>query len=257
MVFKLLSRIGILFVASTSLLLANDQIRLGTTVDYSEGYYGASSVTDMTSTNVQAKYISDHISVRLDLPYLMITGPSNASVSADSTVTMPSFGKAYRKSEGIGDAVLSSIYNAYNNSELGLAVDLGFKLKIPTASHRDGLGTGESDESVQINAYKNLNDFTLMLGAGYKWVGNPRNIYYRNTINGFTGLIYQLSNKTSVGAMFDIKQSVYPNLNDQMEVTLYGSHKLTTSWYTQIHTYQGLTNMSPTFGLGGMIGYRF
>jgi hypothetical protein len=257
MYFGLISRIGMLFIALTSLLFANDKMRIGTTVDYSEGHYGAPTVTNMMTTNVQAKYIGDTISIRLDLPYLIISGPSNATVSSDATVTLTSVGTQYRESEGIGDAVLSGIYNAYTNSELGLAVDVGVKLKVPTASHRDGLGTGELDESTQFYAYKNLDNVTLMLGAGYKWVGNPQNIHYRNTINGFTGLIYQISNQTSVGTMFDIKQSVYSNLSDQMEITLYGTHKLSTSWHVQIHTYKGLTDMSPIFGLGGMIGYQF
>ena len=109
----------------------------------------------------------------------------------------------------------------------------------------------------RLYAYQTVDDVTLMLGTGYKWVGNPQNLHYRNTINASTGLIYQLSNLASIGTILDFKQSVYSNLEDQIEVTLYGSYKLSSAWYTQIHTYKGFTNMSPTFGLGGMIGYQF
>ncbi len=248
MTFKFIIYVGLCFIFFSANVLANDRLSLGTVVDFSEGYYGAATKTEMVASIIQAKYSTENFSVRVDLPYLTISGPSNATTSSNTL---------YREREGIGDVVLGSMYNVFYNSKYAVAIDVGFKLKIPTASHSDGLGTGEPDESVQIYAYKSLDDFTLMLGTGYKWVGNPKNIGYRNTVSASTGLIYKLSDRASVGTLVDFRQSVFSDLNDQVETTLYGSYKLSSSWRTQLYTYKGITNTSPSLGLGGVISYQF
>lgn len=256
--FQFMGRMGLLFFALTACVFGDDKIKTGVSTDYSEGYYGASTLTTMTSTSIFAKYIKGDTSLRIDLPYLILSGPSNTSVSSDSTVTTPSTtATQYRETQGVGDIVLNGIYQLYSNATLGFAMDLGCKLKIPTASHRAGLGTGEFDESTQLYVYQNLNDVTLMLEAGYKWVGNPQGIHYRNTVSASAGIIYQPSTAASLGALFDIKQSVYSSMSDQMEITLYGSYQLSPSWYAQLHTYKGLADISPTFGVGGTLGYQF
>lgn len=236
------------FISFSSSLLANDRLSLGTVVDFSEGYYGATTKTEMLASIIQAKYSTTDFSIRVDLPYLTISGPSNATTSSNTQ---------YREREGIGDLVLAGMYNAFYNSKYAVAIDVGLKLKIPTASHSDGLGTGEPDELVQIYAYKSLDDFTLMLGAGYKWVGPPKNVGYRNTVSASTGLIYKISDRASVGTLVDFRQSVFSDLNDQIETTFYGTYKLSSSWRTQLYTYKGITNTSPNLGLGGVISYQF
>lgn len=40
-------------------------------------------------------------------------------------------------------------------------------------------------------------------------------------------------------------------------VTIYGAHKLSSCWRTQLYVYQGTTNSSPAFGLGGPLYYQF
>ena len=256
MTFKFITYVGLCFVMSTSILFASNRLSIGTAVDFSSGYYGAEAKTEMIATIVQAKYNTDDFSIRLDLPYLTISGPSNVTTSSSSTV-IPTTSTKYRESEGIGDAVLGVVYNTFYNPEFAFAIDVGFKLKMPTASHHAGLGTGEPDETLQIYTYKSLDDFTLMLGAGYKFVGEPTNTHYRNTASVSSGIIYQLSNQSSIGTMVDFRQSVFSKLNNQTEVTLYGSHKFLSSWQTQLYLYKGLTNTSPSFGVGGVLSYQF
>lgn len=255
MFFKFILCTGLCFTMPTSVLLANERLSIGTVVDFSSGYYGAETKTEMIATIIQTKYNSGDFSIRLDLPYLTLSGPSNAVISSSSTMTTTSI--QYREREGIGDAVLGAVYNAFYNSEYAIAIDIGLKLKIPTASRSSGLGTGEPDESVQLYTYKSLDDFTLMLGTGYKWVGKPTGINYRNTISASTGIIYQVSDNSSLGTMVDFRQSVFSNLNDQAEMTFYGTHKLFSSWQTQLYIYKGITNTSPSFGGGGVLSYQF
>ena len=249
---------GILcFWALVQSVLAAEQLSIGTTVDVSHGNYGATSATDLIATTLQGKYTVDDFSVQINVPYLRLSGPSQITAVSDTALIVPMKNVQHRETEGIGDIVLGGVYNTFNNPELGIAVDVGFKLKIPTAQHQAGLGSGEPDETLQLYAYKSLANFTFMLAAGYKWVGQPVNNDYRNTINGSAGLIYQLSENASLGTIFDVRQSIFATLDDQIEVTLYGAYKLSNAWRAQLYLYKGCTETSPDIGLGSMLNYRF
>ena len=236
---------------------AADQFSIGSAVDYSQGNYGATKATDVTATTLQAKYTIDDFSLQLNLPYLTLSGPSNIATTADTVLVVPTTNTQHRESAGIGDVLLGVIYNAIYDADTGIAIDVGFKLKMPTGDRRAGLGTGEADESMQLYGYKCLSDFTFMLAAGYKWVGQPVGMHYRNTLSASGGIIYQLSAQSSIGTLVDLRQSMFANLDDQIEVTVYGAYKLSSAWRAQLYVYEGQTQTSPSIGLGSMLSYRF
>ena len=255
--FKFLEKISLLFIfclATNS--EANDYVIIGTAVDFSQGYYGAMTKTDVLATVTQIKYKASNFSVQLSLPYLFMSG-RNYAISLDSTVATSMNNSHEITREGIGDAILGTTYNALYFDQYKLAVDVGFKLKIPTASHHDGLGTGEPDESLQFYVYKSIDDFTLIVGGGYKWLGQSATTKYQNVTNGTIGLNYQLSTSTSLGSLFDIRESAFKELENQSEITVYGTHKFSPSWNSQLYVYKGLTNASPVFGVGSSVNYRF
>lgn len=230
--------VAIFFAMGESNLIANDKLSISAAVDFSKGNYAKTTQTEMTATIIQTKYTNNAFSVQFDLPYLMLS-------------------KSNGHSEGIGDAIIGGTYNAFYYPELAFAVDIGLKLKLPTANKDDGLGTGELDELLQLYAYKRVDDFTLMLGAGYKWMGQPENVSYRNVISGSVGVIYQLSERAAIGTLVDFRQSVISTLQNQMEMTLYHAYNLTASWRTQLYVYKGVTETSPSIGLGGSLSYQF
>lgn len=255
--YKFFGKISLLCVFGWATnVQANEHLSIGTAVDFSQGDYGATTKTDVFATVAQIKYKNTDFSVQLDLPYLVISG-ANYSISSNSTVATSTSNTQNSTREGFGDATLGMTYNAFYFDKYQLAIDIGFKLKIPTASHHDGLGTGEPDETLQFYAYKGIDDFTLIAGGGYKWLGQSSTVKYRNVANITTGLNYQISNSTSLGSLFDARQSVFPDLDNQAEITLYGTHKLSPSWNSQLYAYKGLTDSSPSFGVGGSINYRF
>lgn len=253
--FSFIVKTGVLSLIFITSAYANDYFSVGTAADFSQGYYGAANKTDVFATVTQIKYQTQHISLQLALPYLFISG-TNYSISSNSTLASATNSQKLTK-EGIGDVTLSATYNIFYSNEYRFAIDGIFKLKIPTASYNDGLGTGELDESLQIYSYKGFNDFTLIVGGGYKWLGQPENTQYQNVANGTVGLDYQLSTSTSLGSLFDIRQSVFDELENQTEITIYGTHKFSPSWNSQLYVYKGLTSSSPTFGVGTSLNYRF
>lgn len=256
--YKFVVTIGFLsaLIITTS-AQANNYISVGTAVDFSQGYYGAINTTEITATVTQIKYKTQDFSIQLDLPYLFISG-MNYLINFNSTVAASTSNSQNTRREGIGDVTLGTTYNVFYSNNYRFAVDMTFKLKVPTASHKESLGTGELDESLQLYTYKGFGDFTLIIGGGYKWLGQPTTTTkYQNIANGTIGLDYQLSTFTSFGSLFDIRQSAFEDLENQTEITVYGTHKFSSSWNSQLYVYKGLTSSSPTFGVGASLNYRF
>lgn len=254
---KIISKLVICLTTFTIQAQAADYLSVGTAVDFSQGYYGAASKTDVIATVAQIKYKTSNYSLQMNLPYLLISGPSNSKTVLDSAVTTPTNSTQHKISEGIGDVSLGMTYNLFYASKYQLSIEGGFKLKLPTASHQDGLGTGQPDESLQLNVYKGIDAFTLIAGASYKWLGQTAEIKYRNVASATLGLDYQLSTFTSLGALVDFRESVFSELNNQSEITTYVTHKFSSAWNSQFYAYKGLTNSSSTFGVGASINYRF
>ncbi|MDD5295654.1 MAG: transporter [Rhodocyclaceae bacterium] len=235
---------------------AAEGINLSTGFDYSSGKYGGSVPTEISSAFLTAKYEQGPLTLRLTVPYLEIRGPATGALGRDTVTIGPRAGDRGKVS-GLGDLVAGVGYFAWQDAQSGLALDVGGKLKLPTADSAKGLGTGKSDESLLINVYKTSGRTTLMAGAAYKWMGKPDGSNFRDVASAFVGVSHGLSDETSVGALVDLRQSVVSTLSDQREITLYVAHKLSRQWNAQAWLYAGTTTASPDAGGGASLGYQF
>lgn len=236
---------------------AADGLSLGMGLDYSAGRYGGASQTRVLASLLQARYDTGPYSLRLYLPYLRLSGPASVLGFGDSIQLLPEAGKQQRRVEGPGDAVLGGSYMLYHAPETGDALDLGGKIKFPTADSAKGLGSGKTDYSLQATAYRRRDRATLMLGLGYKWLGKPAGSDYRNTANASAGLDYRYSDRLSLGGMVDVQQSALAGQAGRGEVTFYAAYKLDRQWTGQAYVYKGTTSSSPDGGGGLSLNHRF
>ena len=132
-------------LAIASPAAAQDYVQVATGIDYSTGDYGDVENTDFLAVPVTVKVKRGDFDVRVSLPYLDVTGPSDVipgdggiSGAPDSPVTSRS---------GIGDLVVAATYSM----PIGNATwfDTTGKVKIPTASTSKALGTGTTDFTLQ------------------------------------------------------------------------------------------------------------
>lgn len=235
---------------------AADGFNLSTGFDYSTGKYGEATATEISSTFLTAKYGSGPLTLKLTLPHLTISGPAIGTVGRDTVTIAPGTGNRGRVS-GLGDLVAGVGYYAWQDTQRGLAVDLGAKIKLATADSSKGLGTGKSDQTLLINIYKTWGKSTLMVGAAYKWMGKPDRSNFRDVASGFVGVSHRLSDESSVGAIVDLRQSVVSTRSDQRELTLYATRKFTRHWSSQAWLYGGTTPSSPDVGGGASLSYHF
>lgn len=228
---------------------AQGQFSLGTGFDFSSGQYGNTASTDILYIPVVGKYEVDDLTLKLTIPYISITGPGGVVQGVGQVG--PAAGQVRRTDSGLGDVVASADYNFYSVGQLALDV-LG-KIKLGTADANKGLGTGKNSYAAQLDGYYAIDKVTLFATAGYKIYDAPVGVILNNVLYGTIGASQKLNNTTSVGAMLDMATSSSPTGANQLEATIYISHKITPKLKMQANAMKGFANGSPDFGGGAMI----
>ena len=223
--------------------------------DYSTGDYGQSTNTNVFAIPVITQWEVDHWTLKLILSYLHVSGPSNV-VGGLGPVLVP--GQPTNQSRsGFGDLVTSATYNAYSDSASGLSVDVTGKVKFGTASRSKGLGTGENDFGLQVDVYKTMGAVTPFVSLGYRTLGSPPGINLNDVFFGSIGVDYRADASTNVGATFLLQERIANTIDPAKELSAYVSHRLNNDWRIQGYLVTGFTNASPTFEIGGQVGYTF
>jgi hypothetical protein len=229
---------------------------LTTGLDYSSGGYGASDNTDMWYAPVTLKYMRGPSTLKVTVPYLRITSPATgATLIGYDAEGRPIYsgGTGRKTEEGLGDVVLSYSHNLFEKPQRGFLVDLGAKVKLPTADKNKGLGSGKADYGVFTDVYYLAGPATPFVTVGYRVLGDPAGIDLRNVWQGTLGLAYKLSDRNSMGAMWDLRQASTATGDGISELTAYWAHKLGDGFKLQAYGVAGFSNASPDYGAGLMV----
>jgi hypothetical protein len=230
---------------------------LGVGADYSSGSYGASERTDIFYVPVTAKHETGRWALKLVVPYIRITGPSNVIGAAEGLVTLPGAGAVRRTETGLGDVVASAFYNVLNERDAWFGLDIGTKIKFGTADDSRGLGTGKNDFSLQADFFKPIGAITPFGTLGYRWYGDLPGIDLRNVFYGAIGASYRTSQSTSVGLAYDWRDRILQGSGHVSELTAYVSHRLSGDWKLQLYAIKGFADASPDHGAGATFACSF
>jgi hypothetical protein len=240
---------------------ADGELSAGAGLNYSSGKYGTSTDTKILSVLFNARYETDLWTFRLTVPYLSVTGPANVIPGVGR---FDSSGRPRRRAvvgttseSGPGDTVASATYNAYYDAATKRGLDLTGRLKLPTADANKGLGTGATDESLQLDVYQTLDRLTLFADVGYTFFGHSDFVQLDNALNYGVGASNKLRATDSVGASLDGRQRVTPGGAPQRELTVFWNRRTDSATRVQAYFLIGLANGSPDWGLGVSAAYTF
>lgn len=235
---------------------AAEGLQLATGFDYSRGRYGSTTTTEIAAAIVQGRYEHGPYLWQATLPYLLVRGSGVIVGGGDSLQVVPQADVQRDRAAGLGDIVVGLNYAAYYDAQSGLALDVGGKVKLPTADSGRGLGTGKTDVTWRVQALQEWGKATGMLGVGYKWIGKPAGSDYRNVALVSVGAALRVSVETSAGVLLDFRQSVVRSLPAERELTLYLNQQLARQWKVQAYVYGGASESSPDFGFGATLAYQ-
>lgn len=223
------------------------RIRLSTGIEYSSGRYGGLEDIEELYVPLNINLTTRRLGVSLSVPYIRVRAPTGTAIDGQA---IPGEGDIATES-GIGDVTATlTLYDLYYNANRGLALDVTGAIKLGTASYEKGLGTGEADYSLYLDAYKWFDAFTLFGSVGYRWRGEPDDVVLNDVFMAALGGTWPAGDKSSLGMVFDYREAAlagYPNVE---EMTAFGSMRLREHWYLQIYAFAGFTDSSPDWGGG-------
>lgn len=155
---------------------------------------------------------------------------------------------------GLGDVSVALGYSL----ELGRStwLDLGTRLKLPTASRAKRLGTGKADVTVSGDLVQDVGRFSVFAGARYRFLGKPAGSTLRDTWGAGGGVSYRLPGGTIVGADYDWQESATPGRIASSEATGWVNFGLTRKLRLQVFASTGFNARSTDFAGGLSLSWR-
>ncbi|MCF6328804.1 MAG: hypothetical protein L3J02_03280, partial [Henriciella sp.] len=124
------------------------------------------------------------------------------------------------------------------------------RLKLATADEADGLSTGEMDYSLALDLTRNIGDWSVFGGGGYRVNGDPDDRDLSDTAFASVGAAYYMASGSSWGTALDFSQAATAGTDDALEVSSWFSFRLNDSTRLQTYAIAGLTDGGPDFGGG-------
>jgi len=225
--------------------------------EYSTGKFGGTETTDTLYIPVVVRYETGPWVLKATVPWLRITGPGNVIGAGADRVVVPGVTAARRTESGLGDIVLSGFYNVLDERKGGLGLDVGAKVKLPTADDQKGLGTGELDYAAQMDFFKPFDATTLFGSIGYRVYGDPAGTTLKDVFYTSIGASYRMSSQQSVGVAYDYRPAIVDGGGKVSEATLFWSNRLSPQWKLQVYGVVGFADASPDAGIGALLERRF
>jgi hypothetical protein len=242
-------------LAVLSLVIAKPAVAdwsVQTGIDYTSGEYGASEDTRILYVPLTVKTEGERYFVRVTIPYIEVDAPVGGDVIAigpDGQPIRASTGNRV-KDDGAGDVVAALGYTVLNSLAAGTVIDVVAKVKFGTADEEKGLGTGEDDYSLQIDGYKTFKRLTYLLTVGHRVYGDPPDIEFDDVFFGSAGAIYKFKPGISGGLIYDFRENIISDGDDQSELTAFVTRKMGGNRKIQGYVVGGLSNVSPDWGVG-------
>lgn len=222
--------------------------------DFSSGKYGAEKPTEVLYVPLTVQATKGPWTLKGDVSWLRVSGPALLlDGSSVSSVPVRTSGSA----SGPGDINLYARYSVESLYARNLFIDLTARVKIPTASFADGLGTGEWDQSVQMDIATVFGKIVPFAAIGYRFTGEPAGFTLRDVVYGTAGVQYSWTPRISTGVYYDVRQSSIPTAAAPQEGTVYANFRLSDRVSMNIYGVLGFSKNSPDAGGGTFLTYQW
>lgn len=256
-------------------------------VEFASGHYGTdSTVRSLYLPLIATWFPNDHLDISIEIPFiyqnssnvtteLYRSGQNQMMVTRDTTTASagpggkrmtgppPQTGDSSHADSsesdvsGLGDIILRSGAIAFFEDTNTPQIRPSLFVKCPTANSDNGLGTGQFDAGVGVDASKWFGHLNVNGEAFYTWQGKAKGFGLKNYLSFTTGVGYQLTENvrpililkgatapsTSSGELLEARARVLWSLNGTTALDLFVS--------------RGITESSPDYGGGLAVSYSF
>jgi hypothetical protein len=159
---------------------------------------------------------------------------------------------------GLGDVIAGlTVYDVWRSSSGRFSLDLTGKIKFGTADETEGLGSGDTDYSLQAGVFRVLPQGGLSAGIGYKMRGATLVLDLEDAWFAYVGGQRRFSPRTLGGVYFDYREASIAGNDAVQELSAFIARRTSGRWGVQFFLLKGLSDSSPDWGGGMSTGARF
>ena len=233
--------------------------QLSSSLTYESGTFGTSTRTDTLYVPFTLKRYFDQGDVSFTVPFEEVrTDGQTTIVNGRPQRIRKARTTGIATHGGLGDMVLKGRYYAMDEHGLLPTIALVAKVKFPTASDSKGLGTGEFDEGVGVEASRRfLERFIAYFDLSYTIIGSPAGIHLRNQWWYDFGLGYDFTKKLLGSIFYEERTALIAGQPNPRSLLFLADYKVTEAFRLNGMVEVGLSNGSPDYGLTAGVAFRF
>lgn len=245
-------------------------------ISTSTGKYGTDIPTSVVYVPMTVRRLFEDGDLSLTIPFVSVTGDcsvtllngiANRTGGTCRQRTVSLFGGAFTRTftlpevvnnQGLGDLVLQGRYYAVEERQWLPLIAVTGRVKIPTANPAIGLGTGEFDEGMGIEASKEFwTDWLVFADAGFSLIGKVKEVNLRNQWNYDVGVGYYVTDQLLMSVSYEEWRAIVTGLKNPRDVLVGVNYKVTEAFRANFSTLIGLSDGAPDYGLTGGVTIRF
>jgi len=231
-------------------------------VDTSSGDYGQTDDTRVVFAPVSIDITRRSFRAALSVAYATIDGPADIFLLDSGPVGRqdrgPAAPVASTERSGITDLSVEIGWTLPPDPLSAWVIDFSAGVSLPTGDEDKGLGSGSMDGFGAVAVSRDIGPAsTVGAVVGYRVVGDRSDFEARDVWNGGVFFSHGLSDRTTVAARLDWRQSSDEAFDDQADAGLSLGWALNTRTVVTAHVFAGLTDSSPAFGGGVNLRVQF
>lgn len=224
---------------------------------YSSGDYGLidedgnEKSTEIFSIPLRASYSRQDWRFSAQIPYLHISGPASVIAISDGAEVLEKVAEGERQRWGNGDLRLSGQYQWYRSTPRKYGSHIGTSIKLPVASKKADLGTGEFDYSLYLGGFLRSGSWINNGRIGYQVMGDTDETDYNNRLYLSLGTHYLIDREYSAGFNAHYKQAAVDSGDSISTLSASINKKMAGGWRVGLSFGTGLTDASADY-FGGV-----
>lgn len=218
---------------------------------YSIGDYGGSEDVHIVYVPASLRATAGAWSAKLLVPWLYIEGGSTTIDGPTGPIETKN-GTA----EGLGDVMLEANYTVWPLLPAAPFIDLGLRVKFPTADESQGLGTGEFDFTPEVQFARRYGRWTPYASIGFRILGDDGTASYRDGFLASAGVTCLLREWIEPGVYVYWRQAANKGSDDAIELLPMLRVDLGPSWLLDAYASAGFSDSSPDAGAGLELHWR-
>lgn len=159
---------------------------------------------------------------------------------------------------GFGDLILKGRYYVVEETDYMPLIAVTGRMKLPTASASQGLGTGAFDYGGGVEVSKMLGaKWIVFLDGGYNVIGDPDGINFQNQHWYDAGAGYYFAKDLLVSAYYEEYRAIARGFVNAKDVFIATNYTASSAWRFSGGVTVGLSDGAPAYGVTVGTSYRF